>query len=70
MSPNEMNKARVLGASYEIHFWGELNLALDPQTHYLDQVALGYPIVISDPTVEFDLGGWSLEPDGWRISKV
>jgi hypothetical protein len=69
MSPNEMTKARRHGNCYEIHFWGQLNLAADPQSHYKESVASGYPIVIVDPVAEFDLGDWSMEPDGWRISK-
>lgn len=70
MSPNEMAKARRHGDCYEIHFWGQLNVAADPQSHYAASVAAGYPVVIVDPAVEFDLGGWSLEPDGWRISMI
>ena len=69
MSPNEMNKARQLGQRYEVQYWGGVDLAVDPKRQYDTLVAAGYPIVIVDPVVVFDVEGWTIEPDGWRISK-
>ena len=69
MSPNEMGKARRLGARYELHFWGDLSLTADPQQQYERLLADGYPVVVADPVLEFDLGEWSIEPDGWRVSR-
>jgi hypothetical protein len=70
MSPNEMRKARILGSRYEIHFWGQLDLSQNPETHYDALVGAGYPITIRDPVVEFDLAGWQLEPESWRITQL
>jgi Domain of unknown function (DUF3883) len=69
MSTNEMDKAELLADHYEIHFWGLLSLTADPQEQYESLSARGYPIVIVNPALEFARGGWSVEPDGWRVTR-
>lgn len=70
MSPNEISKARRYDDSYELHFWGQLNLAVRSRRALSDEVAAGYTLIVVDPVAEFDLGGWTMEPDGWWIAQV
>jgi hypothetical protein len=69
MSPNEMDKARLLADRYEIHFWGHLSLTVDVQQQYENLSVAGYPVIIVNPITQFSLGGWSVEPDGWRVAR-
>jgi hypothetical protein len=52
LSDNEWTKARALGQNYEVQFWGEIDLALDPGLEYARLRALGYPIVITNLAAE------------------
>lgn len=52
LSDNEWSKARALGQNYEVQFWGEIDLALDPGLEYARLRALGYPIVITNLAAE------------------
>jgi hypothetical protein len=49
LSENEWNTAQRLGLSYEIHFWGEINLSTEPAIEYSALREAGYPIIFTNP---------------------
>jgi len=69
LSENEWNKANALGARYEIHFWGGIDLASDPAIEYAALRAAGYPIVFIDPVRSF---GTTLKATAvkWRVEMI
>ena len=48
LSDNEWKKATEYGDAYEVHFWGEINLSLDPAVEFACLKQSGYPIVIKN----------------------
>ncbi len=67
LSAGEMKAARRLDGRYEIQIWGQLDLAADPAAQYASLTAAGYPLVIHDPVLQFDSGGWGFEVERWRV---
>ena len=67
MSKNEWSKARLLGARYEIHFWGEIDLNREPAVEYAALRAGGYPLVILDLHERRRKGEWIAESVRWRV---
>lgn len=68
LSENEWAKAQEKGQSYEIHFWGGIDLARDPAVEYAELMALGYPLVIRDLPAQVAVGGWEATAVRWRIT--
>jgi hypothetical protein len=52
LSENEWSKAQALGPNYEVHFWGGIDLTIDPAVEYSKLCASGYPIVITNLAAE------------------
>ena len=68
LSENELRKARELGSSYELHFWGNIDLNREPSVEYAVLRASGYPLVLPDFHSALTSGNWQVEPVRWRIS--
>ena len=69
LSENEMNQAAIHGASYEVQFWGNIDLQREEPSEYAALRAIGFPIVISNVNDKFASGEWSATPVQWRIAK-
>jgi hypothetical protein len=69
MSQNEWQQAGALAASYEVHFWGEIDLRRDPGIEYATLVAAGYPVVLADPTGQVQRNECSATAVRWKIEK-
>ncbi len=69
ISANEWAKARKYGQLYELQFWGEINLRVDPEVEYATLTAAGYPTCIKDLASELDSGRWVVLPTSWRVSQ-
>jgi hypothetical protein len=69
LSDNEWKKAHELGANYELHFWGEIDLSADPAVEYSTLRASGYPIVISNLAEELKLR-WDATAVSWKITRA
>lgn len=67
LSSNEYRVARTHRDAYEIHFWGKINLRLDPQDDFERLISAGYPIRISDPVAAFSNAPWRIEPSVYRV---
>lgn len=68
LSENELRKAKELGSSYELHFWGDIDLNREPAVEYAALRANGYPLVLPDLHSVLGSGAWHMEPVRWRIS--
>jgi hypothetical protein len=68
LSDNEWTKAQALGPNYEVQFWGEIDLTLDPGVEYARLRASGYPIVITNLAAEL---GTTLKAVAvnWKITR-
>lgn len=69
MSQNEWQQAGALGAKYEVHFWGEIDLKRDPALEYAALVASGYPIVLRDPAGQVQRNECSATAVRWKVEK-
>ena len=69
LSENECSKAQQLGADYEVHFWGEINLNLEPAVEYAALRAAGYPVVIENLAARLAKGDFVAEPVRWRLRR-
>ncbi|MFI0370390.1 DUF3883 domain-containing protein [Actinomadura sp. 1N219] len=69
LSANEYRVALRHGSSYEIHFWGEIDLRRDPRDDYERLRAAGYPIRVIDPTVVLATSPWTIEPAQYRVTR-
>lgn len=66
LSENEFKKASAVRQSYQIHFWGEIDLSRHPAVEYASLRASGYPVIINDFLTLVDAGTWVLTPVRWR----
>ncbi len=67
MSAHELNTARRLGASYVVHFWGEVSLGRPIIEEYALLRAKGYPLYFRNPAVLLNDGILVAEAASWRI---
>lgn len=67
------NEYRVAGRhleTYEVHFWGAIDLRADPQEDYDRLVDMGYPIRIANPVVTCAISPWSIEPSQYKVVQL
>lgn len=69
LSDNEWKKAQKLGSSFEIQFWGEIELTTEPSIEYSNLRARGYPIIISNFASEVGTN-WQAVPVSWKITRL
>lgn len=69
LSDNEWKKAHELGPNYELQFWGEIDLSVDPSVEYSSLRASGYPMVISN-LAEGLRHTWEAVAVNWRITRL
>lgn len=69
LTPNEHRKAHEYGPDYMIHFWGEINLHLDPAHEYQQLLDRGYPLVFQDLPNHLRFGTLRAEPSEWLITQ-
>jgi hypothetical protein len=67
LSDNEWQKAHDDPSSYEIHFWGGIDLNVDPAEEYSRLRSQGYPRIFTDLTARVSAGEFSAQPTKWRI---
>ncbi len=67
ISDNEWQKAQELGARYEVHFWGGIDLSVEPAIEYSALRANGYPVVIQNFAAEVGVN-WEAVPVKWRVT--
>ena len=69
LSENEWKKAQQLGPTYEVHFWGGIDLSRTPASEYATLRAAGYPLVIREACTAIAGPGFELRPVKWRVTK-
>jgi hypothetical protein len=69
LSANEYRVAQRHGSSYEIHFWGQINVKKDPVEEFERLVTAGYPIRVADPTSALTQRPWLIEPSQYRVTR-
>ncbi len=67
MSANEWRKAHENPSTYEVHFWGEIDLNHPPANEYDRLRAKGYPFVFRQFPTRIDSGELAATPDRWRV---
>lgn len=70
ISKKELEVARRHPQTYEIQFWGEIDLSRLPSEEYVDLRTRRYPVVIQDPASSIETGGWSMEPRSWQVRRI
>lgn len=69
LSENEWRQAAIHGSSYEVQFWGNIDLQREEASEYASLRAIGFPIVISNIRGRIASGEWAATPVQWRIAK-
>lgn len=69
ISAHELKQAREKAESYEIQFWGEIDLDRSLHEEYEVLRAAGYPLVIGDPATKIDEGRLQTECVAWKVWK-
>ncbi len=67
LSDNEWCKAHDDPKSYEVHFWGGIDLNSAPAVEYARLRAEGYPLVFVDLSALLANGSLRAEPVKWRV---
>jgi hypothetical protein len=70
LSDNEWRKAHEYRVSYEIHFWGGVDLNSDPAEEYTRLCGSGYPLVFCDLPDLLAEGEFNAQPAKWRLVKT
>lgn len=70
MSDNESRKAQHNPSSYEVQFWGGIDLNRPAAEEYPTHRASGYPIVLRDPPALTAAGLLDAQSDRWRVSST
>jgi hypothetical protein len=68
LSENEWRKAHEGPTEYEIHFWGGIDLALNPADEFLRLRARGFPLIFGDLPRLLHTRALDATPTKWRIS--
>ena len=69
LSANEYRVAQRHGPSYEIHFWGEIDIKRDPLEEFERLRNFGYPLRITDPASTLSSEPWLIEPSQYRVTR-
>ena len=69
LSENEWKQAAIHGSSYEVQFWGNIDLQREESSEYASLRAIGFPIIISNIRDRITSGEWAATPVQWRIAK-
>ncbi len=69
LSPNEYRQAQKHGSQYTVHFWGGINLHLDPATEFRQLRNRGYPRVFPDLASHLSDGRLKGEPRDWLVTE-
>ncbi len=67
ISAHELNTAREQRDSYEIQYWGNIDLTRSPDEEYEALVESGYPLVIADPAAKIDGGELFAQCASWHV---
>jgi Domain of unknown function (DUF3883) len=70
LSDNEWRKSRDDPTSYEIHFWGGVDLNVDPTEEYARLRSQGYPLIFVDLPALISTGDFEAQPWRWRVTKI
>ncbi len=70
VSENQIEKAREIGASFEIQFWGDIDLNRPAPVEYAILRSAGYPTTIVDLDAQLKSGKWVLTPVRWRVTQA
>lgn len=70
LSENERRKAHTDPSSYEIQFWGGVDLETDPAGEFERLRAQGYPLVFTDLPSLLDGGQLVATPTKWRVTRA
>jgi hypothetical protein len=70
MSDNEWRKASDDPRSYEIHFWGGIDLNRPAADEYVALRSQGFPIVFTDLPRLIQEGVLDAFPDRWRVAAI
>lgn len=70
LSKREWRVASENPSSYEVQFWGEVNLAAPPAEEYKRLRAAGYPIVFENLPSLVQVGRLSLEPSHYVVTQM
>lgn len=68
LSENEWRKAHEAPATYEIQFWGGIDLASDPADEFKRLRDQGFPLVFSDLPTQLGNGDLRAAPVKWRVT--
>jgi hypothetical protein len=63
----EFEVAGANAETYELHFWGGIDLGRPPQEEYAALRDLAFPIVVSNVADEIRGDSWKMEPQSWRV---
>jgi Domain of unknown function (DUF3883) len=55
--------------SYELHFWGRIDLSRPPGDEYSALRSLNYPVVITKVAETITGEGWIKQPQSWRVER-
>ena len=69
LSPNEYRQAHEHGSEYTVHFWGGINLHLDPAKEFKQLCDRGYPRVFPDLASHLSDGRLIGEPCDWLVTE-
>ena len=69
LSENQLKRATIARNRYEVHFWGNIDLSMDPEVEYQHLRDSGYPLVIRDIIANIGVE-WRLEPVEWRVTPI
>lgn len=70
MSDNEWRKAHSSPTTYEIQFWGNIDLNRPSAEEYPTLRSMGFPIVLRDVPALLAAGALTAQPDRWRIATL
>ena len=70
LTPNEYRRAHDHGPDYTIHFWGGINLHMDPAHEFAQLLERGYPLVYDNPAQLLADGVLVAEPGEWLVTEA
>ncbi len=68
LSVNQLRAAELVGELYEVHFWGEIDVATRPRQEYPKLRGVGYPMIMFDPAGMIERGDLNIMPASWSCT--